>query len=174
MIIPPFLSKINYTKVGIISLVLVLLSILGFVFVPKFLRSQLRNVSLEGEWDRRRRWWGWTKSDFLPPPSRKPKIDFHFNSFSGFDPCRISCWKATAMFVKCGQKLHLQWRSKFIFSTSLIPTLSFAEEKFVHFILFFISFSRLVPPFCCSSQSLLEKKAKKLDYEKVEIRFLMR
>lgn len=40
------LKKINYKKVGIVSVVLILFSILfGFLFVPKFLRSQLRNVS---------------------------------------------------------------------------------------------------------------------------------
>jgi hypothetical protein len=54
MIVPPVLSKINYKKVGAISLVLLLFSILGFVFVPKLLRSQLRNVSSRREEDERK------------------------------------------------------------------------------------------------------------------------
>jgi hypothetical protein len=42
------ISRLNFRMIGIISIALVLFSILfGFVFVPKFVRSHLRKVSVE-------------------------------------------------------------------------------------------------------------------------------
>lgn len=45
-----FLHKINHKKVGIVSLVLILIpSFLGFVLVPKLLRGQLKKVKFPGK-----------------------------------------------------------------------------------------------------------------------------
>lgn len=73
-----FLKKINYKKVGIGSIILLLFSILfGFVAVPKLLRSQLRKVMRERETREK-------KNNF--------QIDFRFINIC-FAESRLKTWK---------------------------------------------------------------------------------